>query len=40
MNDVLLTHSLGFPRIGEQRELKRATEAYWKGRLSAEELIL
>src|SRR5580698_6204866 len=39
MNDVLFTHNLGFPRIGGQRELKRATEAYWKGSLSAEELI-
>ena len=25
------THLLGYPRIGEQRELKRATELYWKG---------
>ncbi len=32
------THNLGFPRIGEQRELKKATEAYWKGRLSLAEL--
>jgi 5-methyltetrahydropteroyltriglutamate--homocysteine methyltransferase len=39
MKDVLLTHNLGFPRIGEQRELKRATEAYWKGSLSEEDLI-
>src|SRR5699024_10194716 len=27
------THNLGFPRIGERRELKKATEAYWKGDL-------
>lgn len=27
----LLTNNLGFPRIGRQRELKRATESYWKG---------
>lgn len=26
-------HSLGFPRIGRDRELKRALEAYWKGDL-------
>lgn len=39
MNKVLHTHNLGFPRIGEQRELKRATEEYWKGHLSEEELI-
>ncbi len=25
------THNLGFPRIGAQRELKFALEAYWKG---------
>ncbi len=26
--------NLGFPRIGRQRELKRATESYWKGQIS------
>jgi 5-methyltetrahydropteroyltriglutamate--homocysteine methyltransferase len=26
------TSVLGYPRIGERRELKRATEAYWAGR--------
>lgn len=31
-------HALGFPRIGPNRELKRALEAYWKGTLSAHEL--
>ena len=25
------THILGYPRIGEQRELKKATELHWKG---------
>lgn len=35
---VIKTHSLGYPRIGEQRELKKATEAYWKGKLNREEL--
>ena len=39
MNEVLHTHNLGFPRIGEQRELKHAMEAYWKGGISEEELI-
>lgn len=34
----LHTHILGYPRIGAQRELKKALEAYWKGNLSAEEL--
>ena len=28
-----LTHLLGYPRIGEQRELKKATELYWKGEI-------
>ncbi|HCW16524.1 MAG TPA: 5-methyltetrahydropteroyltriglutamate--homocysteine S-methyltransferase, partial [Achromobacter sp.] len=31
-------HNLGFPRIGAQRELKRAVEAYWAGKQSAEAL--
>jgi 5-methyltetrahydropteroyltriglutamate--homocysteine methyltransferase len=30
--------SLGFPRIGPKRELKRAVERYWRGRLSADDL--
>ena len=28
----------GFPRIGDRRELKTATEGYWAGRVPAEEL--
>ncbi len=32
------THNLGFPRIGAQRELKRAVEAYWKGDIDRERL--
>jgi len=28
---MALTHNLGFPRIGAQRELKRSLEAYWNG---------
>src|SRR5215211_1136063 len=28
----------GFPRIGDRRELKTATEGYWEGRVPAEEL--
>ncbi|MDA8456866.1 5-methyltetrahydropteroyltriglutamate--homocysteine S-methyltransferase [Acidovorax sp. GBBC 3334] len=31
-------HNLGFPRIGAQRELKFALEAYWKGESSREAL--
>lgn len=34
-----ITHNLGYPRIGAQRELKKATEAYWKGFLSEAELL-
>ncbi|WP_263147531.1 5-methyltetrahydropteroyltriglutamate--homocysteine S-methyltransferase [Pseudomonas sp. RIT-PI-AD] len=30
---MALAHSLGFPRIGRDRELKKALEAYWKGEL-------
>lgn len=30
---------LGFPRIGANREVKKAVEAYWAGKLSAEDLI-
>jgi len=32
------THNLGFPRIGAQRELKRAVEAYWNGDIDRDEL--
>jgi 5-methyltetrahydropteroyltriglutamate--homocysteine methyltransferase len=35
MSTTPLTHLLGYPRIGPDRELKKATEAYWKGHLSA-----
>lgn len=33
-----LTSTLGYPRIGEDRELKFALEGYWSGKRSAEEL--
>lgn len=29
---------LGYPRIGPKREVKKASEAYWAGKISAEEL--
>lgn len=35
---TIKSHSLGFPRIGAHRELKRALEAYWKGDISEQEL--
>ncbi|MDN6298349.1 MAG: 5-methyltetrahydropteroyltriglutamate--homocysteine S-methyltransferase [Halomonas sp.] len=28
---MTVSHILGYPRIGAKRELKKATEAYWKG---------
>ncbi|MCK5834291.1 MAG: 5-methyltetrahydropteroyltriglutamate--homocysteine S-methyltransferase [Lentisphaeria bacterium] len=34
----MLTHLLGFPRIGSQRELKRSLELYWAGSINQEEL--
>ncbi|MBD5781775.1 5-methyltetrahydropteroyltriglutamate--homocysteine S-methyltransferase [Pelagicoccus sp. NFK12] len=36
--DRILTHSLGYPRIGKKRELKFALEAYWRGSSSLEDL--
>lgn len=36
---IIKTHNLGYPRIGEQRELKKATESYWKGKISLDELL-
>jgi len=35
---MALSNVSGFPRIGRERELKFATEGYWKGEASAEEL--
>jgi len=35
---MALAHTLGFPRIGRDRELKRALEAYWQGRLDEADL--
>jgi 5-methyltetrahydropteroyltriglutamate--homocysteine methyltransferase len=34
----MLTHNLGFPRIGAQRQLKKASEQYWAGAISRNEL--
>ena len=33
-----MNYVIGFPRIGEQRELKKALEAYWAGNSTKEEL--
>jgi len=35
---MTIIHNLGFPRIGAQRELKRAVEAYWAGKSTQAEL--
>lgn len=35
---TVLNHTLGFPRIGLRRELKKAQESYWAGALSREAL--
>ena len=32
MGSRILTHNLGYPRMGALRQLKRSLEAYWKGR--------
>jgi 5-methyltetrahydropteroyltriglutamate--homocysteine methyltransferase len=34
----MLTHNLGYPRIGSQRELKKACEQFWAGKISSQEL--
>ena len=34
----MITHNLGYPRIGSRRELKKACEQYWSGRMTAHEL--
>jgi 5-methyltetrahydropteroyltriglutamate--homocysteine methyltransferase len=34
----MITHNLGFPRIGAKRELKKALELFWSGKTSEQEL--
>ena len=36
----MLTHTLGYPRVGSNRELKRKLESYWKGEAGADDLRL
>lgn len=38
-NAPLRTNVLGFPRIGKQRELKKACESFWAGKISKDELL-
>jgi len=35
---MVRTTTLGYPRIGRNRELKQACEAYWKGKIGIEDL--
>src|SRR5688572_2350428 len=34
----MLTQNLGYPRIGSQRQLKKACEQYWAGQINLDEL--
>ncbi|UUL23453.1 hypothetical protein NIY95_23160 [Escherichia albertii] len=36
---TILNHTLGFPRVGLRRELKKAQESYWAGNSTREELL-
>jgi 5-methyltetrahydropteroyltriglutamate--homocysteine methyltransferase len=36
----MITHNLGYPRIGSRRELKKANENYWAGKITATQLNL
>lgn len=38
MTQQITTHNLGFPRIGGDRELKKAQEAYWRGEIDQVQL--
>lgn len=35
----MLTHNLGYPRIGSQRQLKKACEDYWAGKITLQQLL-
>ncbi len=36
---TILNHTLGFPRVGLRRELKKAQESYWAGKATQQELL-
>lgn len=36
----MLKHNLGYPRMGAQRQLKKACEQYWQGRIGRSELFV
>ena len=35
----MLTHTLGFPRIGANRNLKKVTESYWRDEIDQAKLV-
>jgi 5-methyltetrahydropteroyltriglutamate--homocysteine methyltransferase len=35
----MITHNLGYPRIGNNREMKKAIEGYWSGKINYNQLI-
>lgn len=35
----MIAHNLGYPRIGSHRELKKACENYWAGKINADQLL-
>lgn len=37
-NNKTITHILGYPRVGDKRELKFAQEQYWKGEINQDQL--
>lgn len=34
----MIAHNLGYPRVGNHRELKKACESFWAGKITADEL--
>jgi 5-methyltetrahydropteroyltriglutamate--homocysteine methyltransferase len=34
----MLSHNLGYPRVGSQRELKKASEQFWAGKITKDDL--
>lgn len=36
---MVLSHMLGYPRVGPKRELKKACESFWAGKCSQDELL-
>ena len=38
LQEMVRSSTIGFPRIGPRRELKKALEGYWSGRVSAADL--